>query len=73
MIDRAPATVRPRLTEFITGNDTSRVPICRGMTKLIRPVRNGMAMKKTMIVPWVEKSWPKWSGDRKPPPRPNAC
>ena len=69
----APAIVRPRLIEFITGKDTSRVPICSGMTKLISPVRNGMAMKKIMIVPWVLNSSPKWCGDRKPPPRPKAC
>ena len=55
----APATVRPRLSEFIIGKLTSRAPICIGTTMLMRPVRNGIAMKKIMMVPWVVKSWPK--------------
>jgi hypothetical protein len=31
---------------------------------LISPVRNGIAMKKIMIVPCEEKIWLKWSGGR---------
>lgn len=63
----APATVRPRLKELSIGKLTSRAPICSGTTMLISPVRNGIAMKKIMIVPCVEKSWAKWSGERNPP------
>ena len=47
------------------------------MAKLMMPVRNGIAMKKIMIVPWVEKSCAKCSGVRNPPPiapsSPTAC
>ena len=64
IISAAPAAVRPRLIEFISGNETSRAPICSGMAKLMSPVRNGIAMKKIMIVPCVVKSWEKWAGGR---------
>jgi hypothetical protein len=36
-------------------------------------VRNGIAMKKIMMVPCVEKSWAKWSAERNPPCSPSAC
>ena len=67
MTRAAPAAVSPRLIEFITGKETSRAPICIGMTKLMTPVRNGIPMKNTMIVPWVVKSSPKWCQLKKPP------
>jgi len=56
MTSTAPAIVRPSETEFSIGKDTSRAPICSGTATFIRPVRNGISMKKIMIVPWVEKS-----------------
>ena len=52
----APAVESHRLTAFMKGKATSREPICCGMIKLIRPDRNGIAMKKIMIVPWDEKT-----------------
>ena len=51
----APAVVNHRLIAFMNGKATSREPICWGMIRLISPDRNGMAMKKIMIVPWEEK------------------
>ena len=35
----------------MNGKATSRVPICWGTMILISPIRNGIAMKKIMIVP----------------------
>ena len=60
----APAAVSHRLTEFRNGKATSRVPICSGTTMLISPVRNGIAMKKIMMVPCELKIWSKCSGGR---------
>ncbi len=60
----APAAVSQRLAALSEGKATSRAPICSGMTKLISPVRNGIAMKKIMIVPCEEKIWSKCSGAR---------
>jgi len=40
------------------GNATSRHPqLVNGITKFIRPMTNGMATKKIMMVPWAEKIW----------------
>ena len=64
MIRAAAAAVSHRLTALMKGKATSRAPICCGMTKLISPVRNGMATKKIMIVPCEEKIWSKWPGGR---------
>ncbi len=60
----APAVVSHRLTEFMNGKATSREPICCGMMRLARPDKNGIAMKKIMMVPWDEKIWSKWPGGR---------
>ena len=48
----APDAVSHRLTEFTNGNATSRAPICCGMITLNRPITNGIATKKTMMVAW---------------------
>jgi hypothetical protein len=56
--------VSHRLTEFMNGKATSRAPICCGTTILISPVRNGIAMKKIMMVPCELKIWSKCSGGR---------
>ena len=53
----APEAVSQKLTAFKTGNATSRTPSCSGTTKFISPTMNGMAMKKIMMVPCVEKIW----------------
>ena len=62
----APAAVMARLIAFISGKATSRAPICSGIAMFISPIRNGMPMKNTMMVPWVVKSCAKWSAGRKP-------
>jgi hypothetical protein len=49
-----PAAVSQKLTEFNTGNATSRMPSCSGTTKFIRPTMKVIATKKIMIVPWAE-------------------
>jgi hypothetical protein len=64
MTSPAPAVVSQRLTEFMNGKATSRAPICCGTTILISPVRNGIAMKKIMMVPCELKIWSKCSGGR---------
>ena len=53
----------------------SRTPSCSGTTKFIRPITNGIAMKKIMMVPCAEKIWSKCSGGRYPcaPPAATAC
>ena len=56
MTSPAPDAVSPSETWFNTGNAMSRAPICKGTAKLISPVTSGVATKKIMIVPWVEKS-----------------
>ena len=53
----APVAVSQKPTEFRVGNATSRTPSCSGTTKFIRPITNGIATKKIMIVPWAEKIW----------------
>ena len=71
-----PPTVSQRLIEFMYGKATSRAPLCNGIAKFIRPLRSGMPTKKTMIVPWVENNWAKWSGETIPGCRwqwPAAC
>jgi hypothetical protein len=50
-----PAAVSQKLTEFRTGNATSRIPSCSGTTKFISPTMKVMATKKIMIVPCAEK------------------
>ena len=52
-----PAAVSQKLTEFSTGNATSRAPICSGTAKFIRPTMKVIATKKIMIVPCAEKIW----------------
>ena len=52
-----PAAVSQKLTELKVGKATSRTPSCSGTTKFIRPIMNGMATKKIMIVPCAEKIW----------------
>ena len=47
----APVAVSQKLTEFSVGNATSRTPSCSGTAKFIRPIMNGIATKKIMIVP----------------------
>ena len=64
LISNAPDAVSQKLTEFSTGNATSRTPSCNGTTKFIKPTTNGIATKKIMIVPCAEKIWLKWSGGR---------
>ena len=51
----APVAVSQKLVEFNVGKATSRTPSCSGTTKFIRPIINGMAAKKIMIVPCAEK------------------
>jgi hypothetical protein len=53
----APPTVIQKLKLLRKGKDTSRAPICRGTTKFISPVTNGMATKKIMITPCAVKIW----------------
>ena len=72
MTKSAPATDSHRLTAFKNGKATSRAPICWGMTMFIRPERNGMAIKRIMMVPWAENTWLKWSGGKKPGDAPTA-
>ena len=62
----APAIVSIRLIALSSGKATSRAPICSGTAKLISPVRNGIAMKKIMMAPWVVNSWAKWLGFTRP-------
>ncbi len=52
-----PAAVSQKLTEFSVGKATSRTPSCSGTTKFMRPMTNGIATKKIMIVPCAEKIW----------------
>ncbi len=70
-----PDAVNPSATEFSVGKAMSRTPSCNGTTKFIRPITNGIAMKKIMIVPWAENIWSKCSGGRYPcaPPAAMAC
>jgi hypothetical protein len=51
----APVAVNQKPTELSVGNATSRMPSCRGTTRFISPITNGMATKKIMIVPCAEK------------------
>ncbi len=51
----APIAVIQKLKLLRNGKETSRAPICSGTTKFIRPVMNGIAMKKIMITPWAVK------------------
>ncbi len=60
----APAAVSQKLKLFSSGNATSRAPICSGRMQFIRPMMNGMAMKKIMIVPCALNTWSKCSGGR---------
>ena len=53
----APVAVSQKLTEFSVGNATSRAPNCSGSTKVMRPIRNGMATKKIISVPCAENTW----------------
>ncbi len=53
----APEAVSQKPTEFSVGKATSRTPSCSGTTKFIRPITNGIAPKKIMIVPCAENSW----------------
>ena len=53
----APVAVSQKPTEFNVGKATSRAPSCNGTAKFIRPITNGMATKKIMIVPCAEKIW----------------
>ena len=57
LISSAPAAVSQKLTELSTGNATSRIPSCSGMTMLISPMTSGIATKKIMIEPCAEKIW----------------
>jgi hypothetical protein len=50
----APVAVSQKPTELSVGKATSRTPSCSGTTKFIRPIMNGMATKKIMIVPCAE-------------------
>src|SRR5699024_8162886 len=38
---------------FKNGNDTSRAPICNGMTAFIKPNNIGIAAKKIIVVPCI--------------------
>ena len=49
--------VSQKLTEFRKGKATSRAPICWGTTTFIRPMKNGIATKMIMMVPWALKIW----------------
>ena len=64
LTSRAPVAVSQKPTELSVGKATSRAPSCSGTTKFIRPMTNGIATKKIIIVPWAEKIWLKWSGGR---------
>ena len=57
LTNSAPVAVSQKLVEFKVGKATSRTPSCSGTTRFMRPIMNGMAPKKIMIVPWAEKIW----------------
>ncbi|MNC34237.1 hypothetical protein D3C75_826620 [compost metagenome] len=49
----APMKKSQKLTALRRGKATSLAPICSGMITFIRPMINGMAMKRIIIRPWV--------------------
>jgi hypothetical protein len=64
LTNSAPVAVSQKPTEFRVGNATSRTPSCKGTTRFINPITNGIATKKIMMVPWAENIWLKCSGGR---------
>ncbi len=44
------------------GNAMSLAPICSGTRKLARPISIGIAKRKTIVVPCIEKTWSYCSG-----------
>ena len=56
LVRSMPEAVSPSATEFIVGKAMSRTPSCSGTTKFIKPITNGIAMKKIMMVPWAENT-----------------